>query len=473
MNTMNDYTAFLNKKSQLADMGGFDPLWMPDCLFDFQKHMTEWAIRKGRAAIFSDCGTGKTFMQLVWAENVLRKTNRPVLLLTPLAVASQTIREADKFGVEATRSMDGKVTGKIVVTNYERLHHFNPSDFAGVVCDESSSIKAMNGVRRAEVTEFLRCMEYRLLCTATAAPNDYVELGTSSEALGMMGQRDMITMFFKQETSKDYLGWGRTKYRMKEHAEATFWKWVCSWSRACRKPSDIGFDDTGFALPPLTETEHTVKASTLPEGFLFDMPARDMQEERAERRRTIQERCDKVAALVDHDRPAVVWGHLNDECDLLAKMIPGARQVKGSDSVEEKEEVYDDFATGKLRVVIIKPKIGAWGLNWQHCNHVVTFASHSYEQYYQAIRRCWRFGQTKPVQVDIVISEGEQRVASNLEAKSKAADRMFSAMVEHMNDAIAIDRSLHFNKRESLPSWLSSHNTSPKILPSTTAIAAK
>jgi hypothetical protein len=449
-----EYAKFLASKAQIGGMAGFDPLWMPDFLFDFQRHLVDWAIRKGRAAIFADCGLGKTPMQLVWAENVVRKTNKPVLILTPLAVAAQTVREATKFHIEAVQSREGQHGNGIVVTNYERLHHFNPHDFSGVVCDESSAIKAMDGKRRDEVTEFMRTVKYRLLCTATAAPNDYVELGTSSEALGEMGQRDMITMFFKQETSKDYLGWGRTKYRMKGHAETQFWRWVCSWARACRKPSDVGFSDEGFVLPPMKEQEHIVKARTLPEGFLFDMPARDMQEERAERRRTIVERCERAAELVKHKKTAVVWCHLNDEGDLLEKLIPDSVQVSGATSDDEKEAAYDGFLTGTPRVLIIKPKIGAWGLNWQHCAHVVTFASHSYEQYYQAVRRCWRFGQKNTVKVDFVVTEGEQRVSQNLERKSEAASRMFTAMVRHMHEAISVKRDPNLIHKENVPSWL-------------------
>jgi hypothetical protein len=471
--TETSYNDFLLKKSQVGGMAGFDPVFMPDCLFPFQQSLIEWATRKGRAAIFADCGLGKTLMQLVWAENVVRKTNGRVLVLTPLAVASQTEREGRKFGIEAGQSRDGKATSRITITNYERLHLFNPHDFVGVVCDESSAIKAMNGKRREEVTEFMRIIRHRLLCTATAAPNDYVELGTSSEALGEMGQRDMITMFFKQETSADYLGWGRTKYRMKGHAEHSFWRWVCSWARACRKPSDLGFDDNGFNLPPMTETEHVVKARTQAPGMLFEMAARDMHEERAERRRTIVERCERAAELVKHNQPAVIWCHLNDEGDLLEKMIPDAVQISGSDDDEKKVETYDGFSSGKVRVLVIKPKIGAWGLNWQHCNHVVTFASHSYEQYYQAVRRCWRFGQARPVNVDIVVTEGEQRVAENLERKAEAASKMFTAMVRYMNQSISVNKSLNLIHQERIPSWLSSTKPSPTATHSITATAVR
>lgn len=452
---LSPYSEFIERRAAYVGSDGFSPLFMPDWLFDFQQCLVEWNIRRGRSATFADCGMGKTPMQLVWAQNVVQHTNKSVLILTPLAVAAQTVREAEKFGIEAARSSGEQVPQKIVVANYERLHKLDPFGFIGVVCDESSCLKAMDGKRRAEVTEFLRRMPYRLLCTATAAPNDFVELGTASEAVGEMGQRDMITMFFRQETKKDWLGWGRTKYRMKGHAEAAFWRWVCSWARACRKPSDLGFSDERFVLPPLTEREHVVQSTQKRPGFLFDMPARDMQEEREERRRTINERCEKVAEIVsDKSRAAVIWCHLNDEGDLLSKLIPDGEQVKGSDSLEAKEERYAAFASGELSKLIIKPKIGAWGLNWQHCNHVVTFASHSYEQYYQAIRRCLRFGQTRPVDVDFVVTEGEQRIAANLERKTKSADRMFTAMVAAMNDSLAIHGNEPYPYEPEKPSWL-------------------
>ena len=456
------YADFLYAKAQNGSDSGFDPVWMPDFLFDFQKALVTWAVRKGRSAMFADCGLGKTPMQLVWAENVVRKTNRPVLVLTPLAVAAQTVREAAKFGIEARRSA-GEVTGAhILVTNYEKLHLFNPSDFGGVVCDESSAIKAFDGKRRAEVTEFLRTLPYRLLCTATAAPNDYIELGTASEALGEMGQMDMLGRFFKNDQNNCAMGkayrtqsGGDGKWRFKGHAETGFWRWVCSWARAIRKPSDFGFDDGRFVLPPLVEREHTVEARSVAPGMLFSLPAFGLQEEREERRRTLQERCEMVADLVSGTgQPAVVWCHLNAEGDLLEKMIHEGRQVSGASSDEEKEEVYEAFGKGQLRVVVIKPKIGAFGLNWQHCAHVVTFASHSYEQYYQAVRRCWRFGQTRPVVVDLVSTEGERGIKENMRRKSEAADRMFSSLVSHMNEAIRLDVGQKFEKEVEAPSWL-------------------
>ena len=269
---MSDYTDFLHIKTQLGSLDGFEPVWMPDFLFDFQRELVAWACRKGKGAVFADCGLGKTPMQLVWAENVVRYTNRPVLILTPLAVSHQTITEAAKFGIEAHRCDTGKVYPGINVVNYERLHYFNPDDFSGCVCDESSILKSFDGTRRLEITEFMRKLPYRLLCTATAAPNDYIELGTSSEALGQLGHTDMLTRFFKndQNTIKPRVYRHHSqnfsklddaaKWRFKGHAEQAFWRWVCSWARAIRKPSDLGFDDRNFILPPLVEQDHLVEA---------------------------------------------------------------------------------------------------------------------------------------------------------------------------------------------------------------------
>lgn len=453
------YEEFLASKAQYGSDHGFKPSWIPDFLFPFQRALVEWTLRKGRGAMFADCGLGKTPMQLVWAENVVRETNRSVLILTPLAVAQQTVREADKFGIECRRSTGPLQPGAhTVVTNYERLHHFSPDDFSGVVCDESSAIKSFDGKRRAEVTEFLRTVPYRLLCTATAAPNDYIELGTASEALGELGHMDMIGRFFRNDNNTSDVGRKHgevMRWRFKGHAETAFWKWVCSWARACRKPSDIGFEDDGFILPKLVEREHVVETLTAAPGMLFALPAVNMWEEREERRRTIKERCDMAAELVaDTEQSAIIWCHLNAEGDRLAAAIRDGLQVSGSDSDEEKEEAYEAFSSGQLRVLITKPKIGAWGLNWQHCSHVVTFASHSYEQYYQAVRRCWRFGQKRQVVVDLVATEGERGIKDNLRRKSDAADRMFTELVAHMNDAMRLERGVRYEKPVEVPAWL-------------------
>lgn len=452
-----DYRDFLQRKEQVGTRDGFDPLCMPNFLFDFQKHLVEWAVVKGRAAIFADCGMGKTPMQLVWAENVVRHTNRPVLILTPLAVSAQTMREAEKFGIQCARPVAGKPHSGINVTNYERLHHFDPDDFSGVVCDESSILKSFDGVRRKEITQFMRRMKYRLLCTATAAPNDYHELGTSSEALGYLGHMDMMNRFFKNDLNNSATrSYGQTlKWRFKGHAEEPFWKWVCSWARAVRRPSDIGFRDGDFILPPMETREHIVEASRLAEGMLFAFTAVGMAEQREERRRTIDERCEKVATIVANTgKPALIWCHLNPEGDLLERLVPGAVQVSGSDSDEAKEEKFLAFSSGQARVLVTKPKIGAWGLNFQHCAHVSFFPSHSFEQFYQGVRRCWRFGQKRSVEVDIVTTEGERGVLANLQRKADAADKMFGRIVAHMQEHMDIDRSTRFTKDEEFPAWL-------------------
>jgi len=454
------YSDFIRSKSQTATMSGFDPLWMPDGLFDFQKALTSWAIRKGRSALFEDCGLGKTFQQLVWAENVARKTDKPVLIIAPLAVSGQTVREAEKFGVDCQASRDGTVRPRITVTNYERLHYFNPRDFAGAVCDESSAIKAFDGKRRKQVTRFLSKMQYRLLCTATAAPNDFIELGTSSEALGELTQSEMLSMFFRSSDNmrhslfKEGDFWNRAKWFFRAHSELPFWRWVCSWARAIRKPSDIGFDDAAFILPPLNIQQHVVGSEYRFPGELFPRIAVTLKEQRLERKRTMQERCEKVASLVNHSSPAVVWCQYNEEGDILESLIPGCVQVAGCDSDEDKEERLEAFSAGQVRVLITKPKIGCWGLNWQHCGHHTFFPSHSFEQYYQAVRRSLRFGRVGPVNVDIVTTQGEEGVTGNLDKKQRKADEMFAALVREMTrgQRMAIE-DRHVNRME-YPSWL-------------------
>jgi hypothetical protein len=455
---MNDYQKFLQQKIHSdAVSGDWDISDLNAELFDFQKHLTTWALNRGRGAIFADCGLGKTPMQLEWANQIVRKTNGNVLILTPLAVSHQTVLEGEKFGIECRRSKSGEVHRGITVTNYERLHHFNPADFTGLVCDESSILKNFNGKYKAAIIEFMRKLPYRLLATATAAPNDYIELGTSSEALGELGYMDMLNRFFKNDQNNTKVGryMGQTlKWRFKGHAETPFWKWVCSWARAIRKPSDLGYNDGNFSLPPLIENEHVIKHYNTPEGMLFNMPAVGLQEERAERRASLKERCEKAAELADTKEPALIWCHLNDEGDLIEKLTPDCVQVSGKDSDDAKEEKLLAFARGEIRALVTKPKIGAWGLNFQHCSHVVSFASHSFEQYYQSIRRCWRFGQKNAVNVDIVVSDGEVNVMKNLQRKAAAADKMFDELNYHMNNALRIEMDNKFNQKEDVPSWL-------------------
>jgi hypothetical protein len=356
-------------------------------------------------------------------------------------------------------SRNGKPAGPVTITNYDRLHHFSQDDFGGVVADESSCIKSFDGVRRSLVTDFLRKMPYRLLATATAAPNDFTELGTSSEALGYLGHMDMLGRFFtnKKQTSKAMGGKWRSapgeEWRLKGHAEEPFWRWVASWARALRKPSDLGFDDTGFVLPPLEYRTHLVQASSPREGTLFDVPAAGLHEERDEMRRTVTERCEKAAEALADARPGVAWCFLNAEGDLLTRLIDGAVQVTGSDDPDAKEEQLAAFTRGEIRVLVTKPKIGAWGLNWQHCHRMTYFADYSFEAHYQAVRRCLRFGQQHPVTVDMITTPGSANALKSLQRKSAQADAMFAALTAHMRDALGVRRSEIYDRDVEVPSW--------------------
>lgn len=453
-----NYNEYLETRQQRGANCGFNPILLPDFLFDFQKHLVEWAIVKGRCALFEDCGLGKTPQQLVWAQNIVLHTGKPVLILAPLAVSSQTKREADKFNIDSYRSMDGSIKSNIIITNYEKLSYFNHNDFSGVVCDESSILKSFDGARKKEITEFMKKVPYRLLATATAAPNDYTELGTSSEALGFLGFIDMLNRFFKNDNNSSGLGrmFGEApEWRFKGHAEIQFWRWVTSWARACRKPSDLGFDDNRFILPKLIETEHVVEAETLPEGYFLPVHASNLREQREEKKRTIKERCEKVLSIVSERKDqSIIWCQLNDEGDYLKKIIPDSVQISGKDSDDTKENVFVDFSNGSIKRLITKPKIGAWGMNWQNCCHIVYFPSHSYEQYYQSVRRCWRFGQKSNVDVDIVMTEGERKIMRNLQRKNIAAANMFSNLVSEMNNSLNLQKNINYNRKEIIPSWL-------------------
>jgi len=453
---MISYAKFLDRKTDYGARHGFEPLVMPGFLFDFQAAIVDWAVRLGRAGIFADCGMGKTPMQLVWAENVVRKTNKPVLVLTPLAVSGQTLEEAQKFEIEAHRADIAKNPTTIQVTNYEKLHHFDASHYGGVVCDESSILKNFDGTRKAEITEFMRRVPYRLLCTATAAPNDWIELGTSSEALGYLGHMDMLTKFF---TNKGEIFYKRQsheeRWRLRPYAEEPFWRWVSSWARAARRPSDLGFDDDGFILPPLQEARTQVQASRAPDGMLFDLAATNFFEEREATRRTITDRCEAVAAKVAEHDVSMVWCHLNDEARTLRQLIPGAVEISGSDSDGAKEQAVRWFVHGQetRRVLISKPKIFGFGLNFQHCAHMTYFPTHSYEQYYQATRRLWRFGQKRPVTVNLIYTRGGERMMENLARKSESADKMFDDLTRYMNQGVKAE-SNYESVRVEVPAWM-------------------
>ena len=415
-------------------------------------------------------------MMLTWAENVVRKTNLPVLIIAPLAVSHQIEAEGEKFGIEVHRSIDGKPRPNITVTNYERLDKFSPDDYGSVACDEAQIIKHWSGATQKAVTRFTSKMQYRLLCTATPAPNDFIEMGTASEALGELTYTDMLATFFRQisddekrkkATASDILHSKRLSWRvlqsfgqwaLKAHAFEPFWRWVSSWARACRKPSDVGpFSDAEFVLPSLDRFDHTVVPRTPPPGFLFTIPAFGLNQERAERRRTLDERSELVVSLVEKSDSAVVWCHLNPEGDRLEKEIRGAVQVKGSQSMEEKEELILAFLRGEARVLVTKAKCAGLGLNMQHCAHVVNFVDHSFERFYQCVRRCWRFGQKRRVRLDVIATEGEVNVRKNMDRKETMAITMFDSIIKHMNDATRISTEKQTVPTE-VPSWLTYQN---------------
>jgi hypothetical protein len=412
-------------------------------------------------------------MQLVWAENIVRKTNKNVLILTPLAVSQQLVREGEKFGIEVGVSRDGKPVGKITALNYERLHKADESDYVAVGCDESSILKHWSGKTQAAVTRFMSKIPYRLLCTATPAPNDFIELGTSSEALGYLSYSGMLETFFRQmsddekkkrATKSDIIHSKRLSWRviqsigqwtLKAHAFEPFWKWASSWARACRKPSDLGpYDDSRFVLPPLNRVDHMITPRTPPPGYLFTIPAFGLNQERSERRRTISERTELVSELVNGGSdPVVIWCQLNDEADAIEESVSGAVQVKGSQSIDQKEELLESFLNGQSRILVTKAKIAGLGLNMQHCAHVITFVDHSYEKFYQSIRRCWRFGQKRPVRLDVICTEGEVNVKRNMDRKQRLADQMFESVIGFMNDSQSVSNQLPTIKAK-VPQWL-------------------
>ena len=425
---METYTTFLESKTSFAKECGLDISRdsLNPKLFDFQRDIVAWALRKGRAAIFADCGLGKTPMQLEWARNV----PGDVLILAPLAVGQQTEREGNKFGVDAKylRKPDGGVI--VTVTNYEMLEHFPLGNYSGIVLDESSILKSYDGAFRTELTERARIVPYRLACTATPAPNDYMELGNHAEFLGVMTRTEMLSTFFVHD------GGDTSKWRLKKHATKDFWKWICSWAVMLRKPSDLGYDDRDFILPPLEIQDIMIDVAKPTDGFLFALPAITLEERRKARSITVEERAAKVAEIVatKPNEPWLIWCNLNTESEIAAKYL-GAVEVRGSDSREEKESRMLGFSAGDIRVLVTKPSIAGFGMNWQHCPNIVFLGlSDSYEQFYQAIRRCWRFGQTKPVNCYVVTSSQEGAVTENIKRKERDAQKMAEEMVNNMHE---------------------------------------
>ncbi len=451
--TINSYSDFLNTKRKRAMPVGIEAQSTNSALYPFQKQCVDMALRRGRCALFEDCGLGKTLQQLAWAESISSNTSKPSLILAPLAVAQQTAREGKRFGIPVTvcRHQDDVKSG-LNIANYEMLKHFSAGEFGSIVLDESSILKAYEGSIRKEITDFARAIPFRLCCTATPAPNDLIEIINHAEFLEIMGGKEIIATYFIQDGNTTHA------YRLKRHAVEHFWRWVASWAVAVRKPSDIGFDDAGFDLPPLSINHHIVPGEVA-DGFLFPIEAQTLGEQSAARRESMEFRVKRAVELATstHD-PVIVWCHYNAESEALTKGIPGAVEVAGAHSNEHKERAMMGFADGSIRVLVTKPSIAGFGMNWQHCNRVI-FAgvSHSYEQFYQAIRRCWRFGQTRPVSVDLLHSEAEGAVVNNIMRKQRDSEKLFSEIVKHFNAEMRPEVRTHnasYKFNVEVPSWL-------------------
>lgn len=429
-----DYQAFIASKLQLHVPVGFTPSDLSGySLFDFQSAIVDWAIRRGRAAIFADTGLGKTSMMLAWADQVYQHTGKPVLILAPLCVAQQTVREAQRMNISDVRYARTKalVAGaRIVVVNYEMMEHFDPAAFGGVVLDESSILKSLSGKTKQSIIETFAGTDYRLSCTATPSPNDFMELGNQAEFLGIMSRTEMLAQFFIHD------GGDTSKWRLKGHGKTVFWQWMATWAVCIRSPADLGFDGSRYIIPPLNTIQHTVAAEFIADGQLFATVAQTLNDRRAAKRVSMTDRVEQAAALVNgNDERWIVWCHLNDESAALTKAITGAVEVTGSMSSAEKEKRIMSFINGESRAIVSKSSIMGFGLNLQLCARMVFVGlDDSYEQYYQAVRRCYRFGQTRPVEVHIVSSEGEGAILKNIERKQQQATEMSQAMVEFMRE---------------------------------------
>lgn len=451
-----DYQEFLdNKRVKIDSYGiGISESDINPMLFGFQRSIVKWALAKGKAALFEDCGLGKTFQQLEWSRIIHEKIGGDILILAPLAVAEQTAEEGKKLGIDVhiCRTEDDCRAG-INITNYEMLHHFTPNRFVGIVLDESSCLKQFSGKFRRQVTDFAKSIGFRLAATATPAPNDLIEITNHAEFLGVMSGKEIIALFFTQDGNSTH------NWRLKGHAKEDFWKWMAQWCVALRKPSDLGFDDGNYVLPPIHYWQHIVEANNVPEGYLFALEAQTLQERQAARRNSTSERVSECAKLVnDSDEPWIVWCDLNRESEALRKAIPGSVEVRGSDKPDYKKQAFRDFATGKVRTLITKPSIAGHGLNWQHCrNTAFVGLSDSYENMYQAIRRIYRFGQLQEVNIHVIISEQEGAVLENIQRKENESMEIFDNIIEHMRglelDRIIQDEMAYEEDQETGEGW--------------------
>lgn len=453
-----DYSTFIAGKAYSHIDAGFsvDPESIVWPLRDFQRDTVAWACRRGRAALFADTGLGKTIMQLAWAHLVMEQTDKPVLVVTPLCVAQQTVMEGAKFGIGCEYIREPKFCKhRIHVTNYEMLKNFDPANYSGNVLDESSILKGMDGRMRKYITEFGSTIPYRLSCTATPSPNDFMELGTQAEFLGIMSQVEMLAMFFIHD------GNDTAKWRLKGHGRAKFWEWLSTWAVVIRDPADLGYDGTGYDLPELVYHDHVVQTGV--RDGLFVKIAQGLQERNEARRESIDLRVEKAAEIANGiDGPCIVWCHLNEESEKLENRIQNGVQVYGSMKPETKEELITGFSTGDVEKLITKPKIAGFGLNWQHCNHMVFVGlSDSWESFYQAVRRCWRFGQDKPVTVHIVTADTEGAVLANIRRKQIQNDLMAKEMAAIMRDltvaeikGASVEKTDYIpNETIKLPTW--------------------
>lgn len=459
-----NYDEFLHSKQRISPACGFDrpKEKMNPMMFEWQKDITRWALRKGRAALFEDCGNGKTIQQLEFCRAVSEYIGKPSLIVAPLTVGEQTKREADKFGYTATLCRTQKdVQQGINITNYEMLDHFDPDSFGGVVLDESSILKNCMGKVRTQIIEMFQNTPYRLSCTATPSPNDYMELGNQVEFLGIMSRTEMLATYFTHDGSDT------SKWRLKGHAEDRFWEWVATWAVVLTCPGDLGYPNDGYILPDLVMHEHLVDVSTSMDDGLFGWVAQTLTERRDARRMSLRERCAKAAEIVsfDPDEQWVIWCDLNDESELLTSLISGAIEVRGSDKPDDKAKSLRGFADGSVRYLVTKPSIAGFGMNWQNCHNMIFVGlSDSYEAMYQAIRRCYRFGQKFPVNVHIVTSAAEGAVKANIERKEAQAEFMKKNMVQHTKEILeqdirgAVRIVIHYNPQVDMliPEWLRS-----------------
>lgn len=459
---MNNYKTFLQTKQITDSKSGFKiPLSkLNSMLFDWQKAIVRWALVRGKAALFEDCGLGKGPQQLDWANQIHKKEKEPILILAPLAVSEQTCKEGEKFNIKVNLCKSQKdIINGINITNYEKLHKFNPDKFIGIILDESGILKNFTGTTRNEIIEIFKKTKYRLACTATPSPNDYSELGNHCEFLGVMSRSEMLATFFINDTA--HVGHWRLKGHVKNNI---FWKWMASWSIMITKPSDIGFEDGNFLLPKIKYHQHIIPTKTKPSFGFFPEIAQTLNDRRKVRNETIEIRCNKAAKLINAKKDRwVIWCNLNAESEILTKIIDDSKEVAGCHSNEIKTNRMINFANGNLKRIVTKPKIAGLGMNWQVCNKAAFVGlSDSWEQFYQAVRRIWRFGQGKEVDIHIFIEEREGAVLKNIQRKDKQAKDMIRAMVKYMKEITK--RELQSSKREmieytptkimELPKWI-------------------